>query len=277
MPLLTVALLLLAALLHASWNAILRSGADRLWSITMMGVLGGAAGLALSMFLPPPLPASWPFLALSASLQVAYSLVLVRAYRDGHLGHVYPVARGSAPLLVTLAAWLIVGERLSLPALAGVALVCGGILTLAIGRDRPDGRTLAAALVTGAFIASYMVTDGVGVRRSGHPVSYAAWLTVIQGLGMAAAFTAIRRRPPALPRDRQGLATSIAALIGAVGYGIALWAMSRSPMAQVAALRETSILFAAVLGAAFLREPFTLRRLLGGASIAAGAVCLASA
>jgi drug/metabolite transporter (DMT)-like permease len=149
-------------------------------------------------------------------------------------------------------------------------------MVLAIGRDRPDGRTLAAAVASGAFIASYMVVDGLGVRRSGHPLGYAAWLTAAQGLGMTAVFAAIRRRLPALPARRGGAAVLAGAAISTLAYGVALWAMSGSAMAQVSALRETSILFAAILGALFLKEPITVRRLIGGVSIAAGAACLAA-
>ena len=278
MPALTVALLLFAALLHASWNAILRSGADRLWSISVMAAVGGAIAVALALALrwPAPAPGSWPFMIGSAVLQVGYCLFLVRAYRDGHLGHVYPVARGTAPLVVAVGAWLVAGERLTAPELVGVFLVCAGIMTLAIGRDRPDLRTLVAAIVSGGFIASYMIVDGLGVRRSGHPLTYAAWAMGIAGLAILLAFVIIRRRPPEPPRGRAGAAALVGAVISTLGYGIALWAMSTSPMAQVSALRETSILFAAVLGALFLCEPISLRRIVGGAGIAAGAICLAA-
>jgi drug/metabolite transporter (DMT)-like permease len=274
MPSSTVALLLLAAFLHASWNAILRGGSDRLWSITMMGVIGGGAAVVAAVWAPPPQLASWPYIALSAVLQAAYSLFLVRAYRDGHLAHVYPIARGSAPLLITVSAWLIAGERLPPASLIGIGLVSGGVLLLAMGRDRPDARSAAAALATGAFIASYMVTDGIGVRRSGAPISYALWQAAAQGLAILATYLALRRSWPAGLRGRSGAATFVAAILGALGYGIALWAMSTSAMAQVSALRETSILFAAILGALLLREPISLRRIAGGATIAAGAICL---
>jgi drug/metabolite transporter (DMT)-like permease len=274
MPPMTVGLLLLAAFLHASWNAILRGGADRFWSITMMGVVGGGAAALVALWAPAPHVASWPYIALSVVLQVGYSLFLVRAYRDGHLAHVYPIARGSAPLLVTLGAWLIAGERLTATAMAGVGLVTGGVMVLALGRDRPDVRSAGAALATGAFIASYMVTDGIGVRLSGAPIGYASWQAAAQGLALFATYCAMRRSLPGPLRGREGALTAVAAIIGAIGYGIALWAMSASPMAQVSALRETSILFAAFLGAVILREPITLRRIAGGATIAAGAMCL---
>lgn len=276
MPPLTVGVLLLAAFFHASWNTILRAGLDRLWSITIMSIVGAGAALAVALLLPAPALGSLPFIGLSACLQVGYSFFLVGAYRDGHLAHVYPIARGVAPMLVTLGAWIVVGERPSSPGLFGVLLVSAGIMTLAFGRDRPDTRTLLAALATGGFIASYMVADGMGVRLSREAISYAAWLSIAQGVAMLSAFIAVRRHLPTLPSGRGGFATSIAALIGTLGYGIALWAMSHSPMSQVSALRETSILFAAALGTLLLREPLTVRRILGGISIAAGAICLSA-
>jgi drug/metabolite transporter (DMT)-like permease len=274
MPPLTVALLLLAAFMHASWNAILRGGADRLWSMTMMGVVGGGVAAVAALGLPAPHMASWPFIALSCVLQVGYSLFLIRAYRDGHLAHVYPIARGTAPLLVTAGAWLVAGEHLTSTTLAGVALVSGGVMLLALGRDRPDARSAGAAFAAGAFIASYMVTDGIGVRLSVAAISYAVWQAAGQGASMLVTYCLVRRSLPGRLRGREGVTTAVAAIIGNVGYGIALWAMSANPMGQVSALRETSILFAAFLGAILLREPLTLRRIAGGATIAAGAICL---
>ncbi len=168
MSLLVVGLLITAAVLHATWNAILRSGADRLWSITVISAIGAVVALPFALALPKPDVASWPYLALSAVLQVGYCLFLVRAYRDGHLAHVYPIARGTAPLLVTLGAAIFAGEQLSLPGMAGVALVSAGIMILGLGKDRPDPRSTGAAIAAGAFIASYMVCDGVGVRAAQH-------------------------------------------------------------------------------------------------------------
>ena len=273
---LVVGLLITAAVLHATWNAILRSGADRLWSITVITTVGALVALPFALVLPKPDAASWPYLALSAVLQGGYCLFLVRAYRDGHLAHVYPIARGTAPLLVTLGAAIVAGERLSLPGLAGVALVSGGIMILGFGKDRPDLRSTGAALATGAFIASYMVSDGIGVRVSAHATGYAAWQAVTQGVAMPVVYWAIRRRPPDLPKGAPGVRVVVAAVIGVFSYCVVVWAMSRSPMGQVSALRETSILFAALIGAVFLHEPITPRRLLGAAVIASGAICLSA-
>ena len=273
---LVVGLLIMAAVLHATWNAILRSGADRLWSITVISAVGALVALPFALALPKPGLASWPYLALSDALQVGYCLFLVRAYRDGHLAHVYPVARGTAPLLVTLGAAIFAGERLALPGLAGVALVSGGIMILGLGKDRPDVRSTGAALAAGAFIACYMVCDGVGVRASQHATGYAAWQAVGQGAAMLPVYWAIRRRPPSLPRGAPGARVVLAAVIGVFSYCVVVWAMSRSPMGQVSALRETSILFAALIGAVFLHERITLRRLLGAVVIASGAICLSA-
>ncbi len=271
-----VILLLAAALLHATWNAILRGGADRLWSVTMMCAIGALFALPLALALPPPAKASWRFLGASAALQIGYCLFLIRAYRTGELAHVYPIARGTAPLLVTVGATIFAGERIGMAGTAGVVLVSSGILILGLGRDRPDLRSTLAAVAAGSFTASYMVTDGVGVRLAQHAAAYAAWQAVAAGVLMPLVYFGIRRRLPALPRGRPGALVALAAIFGAVGYGTAIWAMSRAPMGQVSALRETSIVFAALIGAIALREPVTRQRIVGAATIAAGAICLAT-
>jgi len=276
MTTLVVALVLLAAVMHATWNAILKSGSDRLWAITVMAVVGALGALPIALVLPKPDPDSWIYLGASAGVQVGYCLFLVRAYRDGQFTHVYPMARGSAPLLVTLGAAIFAGEQLDAPALTGVALVSGGIMLLALGRERPDIRTTAAALSAGALIAIYMLIDGVGVRVSHHAIGYAAWQAAAQGLGMPLLYWAIHRRPPAIPMGRPGAKVIVAALIGAFGYCVVIWAMSLAPMGQVSALRETSILFAAAIGAVFLREAVTPRRVIAAVIIVVGAIALAA-
>ncbi len=241
----------------------------------MMCVIGALFAVPFAITLAPPAASSWRYLGASALLQIGYCLFLVRAYRDGELTHVYPIARGTAPLLVTVGAALFAGESVGTAGALGVVLISGGILTLGSGRTRPDRRSTFAAVASGCFIASYMVTDGVGVRFAAHAVTYAVWQAVVVGVLMPLVFLGIRRRLPALPRGRSGAMVGVAAILGAVGYGVAIWAMSRAPMGRVSALRETSILFAAVIGAVALREPVTLRRIIGGAAIAAGAICLA--
>lgn len=271
---LVVALVLGSALMHASWNALLRSGADRLKFIALMSAACAVIALPAALLLPLPDPASWPYLAASAAVQIGYCLLLVRSYRDGHLAQVYPIARGTAPLLVTLGALLVAQEQPTPIGLLGVALVSAGIIAIAFGRLRPDLTTTASALATGAAIAAYMLIDGLGVRLSGHAISYAAWQAVLQGAPMPFVFFALRRAWPTAPLDLQLGRIVVGAAISVVAYGVVLWAMSLSPMGQVSALRETSILFAAVIGAIFLKEPLSPRGLAGAAMIAAGAVAL---
>jgi len=276
MPPFVVALVLGAALMHATWNAMLRSGLDRLWSMTLMCVVAAAFSAVAIFFLPLPAAASWPYAILSSALQIGYCLFLVRAYEKGELGQVYPVARGSAPLLVALGAAVFAGERLAPQAMAGLALVSGGIVALSLGKDRPDLRSTVAALITGGFIAGYMVTDGVGVRLSGHAFSYVAWMTLAQGAPMPFVYLAIRRRFPPLRLDPETLKALGGGVLGFLGYGVVVWALSRAPMAQVSGLRETAILFAAIIGALFLKERFTVRRGVCAVMITAGALLLAS-
>lgn len=274
-PPLILALILGSALLHATWNAMLRSGADRLWSISVMCAISALAATPFLFVLPAPAQASWPYIALSTALQIGYCLFLVRAYRDGLLGQVYPIARGSAPLLVAVGAAVFAGEHLSGRALVGLAMVSAGIMALSLGRDRPDIRSTAAALVTGAFIAGYMVTDGVGVRLAGHPTSYVVWMSVVQGAPMPFVYLILRRRWPPLRLDRE-LAKSLGGgLISLVAYGVVVWAMSITDMAKVSGLRETSILFAAILGTMFLKERLTTTRGVCAVVISAGAILLA--
>ena len=271
---LVIALVLGSAVLHASWNALLRSGADRLWSMTVMCALCAVFALPVALIVPYPAPASWPYIAGSAALQIVYALFLVRAYRHGQLAHVYPIARGAAPLLVTLGAALVAGEQLAPLGLLGVVLVSAGIAAIAFGHGRPDAVSSLAALACGCFIAGYMVTDGVGVRLSDQAIGYAAWQAILDGAPMPLVYFALRRSWPRVRPDLELGKMAVGALISVTAYGVVIWAMSLSPMGQVSALRETSILFAALIGVAFLKERLTPRRLLGAAMIAGGAVAL---
>jgi drug/metabolite transporter (DMT)-like permease len=271
---LVVALVLGSAVLHASWNALMRAHEDRLRFIMLMGGLCALAALPVAILAPRPAAASWPYMAASSALQIGYSLLLVRAYREGQLAHVYPIARGSAPLLVTLAAAVLVGEQLRPLGLIGVGLVSAGIFAVAFGRARPDPASSAYAFATGATIAAYMVVDGVGVRLSGHPIGYAGWQAVVQGAPMPLVFFALRRAWPGWAFDGESARIAVGAVVSVTAYGVVLWAMSRTPMGQVSALRETSILFAALIGAVVLKERLTPRRLLGAAMMAGGAVAL---
>jgi drug/metabolite transporter (DMT)-like permease len=269
-----VILVLSAALLHASWNAMLRSGADRFWSIVVMCIASATVSLPFTWILASPNRASWPYIGLSAALQIIYCLFLVRAYREGDLGQVYPIARGFSPLMVTMGAAIFAGEKLSPVALTGIAMVSFGIIGMTSGQDHLDAKSLLAALATGLFVASYTVTDGIGSRLSGHPPSYAAWLFLFQGAPMPLIYIAMRGRLAIDPIARETLKAAAGGIFSLLGYGAIIWALSLSPMGQVSALRETSILFAVLMGRIFLREPLTLNRIVAGTTIAIGAICL---
>ncbi len=270
-------LVLTAALVHASWNALLRSGADRRWS---MLVMSGAQALVCSAALPflgGMALAGWACAVASAVLHIGYNVSLVRAYRTGDLGQTYPIARGSSPLLVTLGAALVAGERLSLPALAGVALVSCGILALAFRGRRLMAESVRPALATGCFIGAYSVADGMGARLSGHAFAYIAWSEMLGSVLTALMFalpSSVRRRRPG---RAEWLKSALGGVASVAAYGVVIWAMSHAPMGMVSALRETSVVFAAVLGRVFLAERLTFVRLTACSVIAGGAACIAYA
>jgi drug/metabolite transporter (DMT)-like permease len=274
---LVVGLILSAALLHASWNAILRGGADRLWSITIMCAVSAAVALPFLFFLALPARATWPCIAFSAALQVSYCLFLVRAYREGGLAQVYPIARGTSPLLVTLGAAVVAGERLTPAALGGVALVSFGIMALAFEKARPSARSTLSALATGVFVAAYTLTDGVGARLSGHAQSYTAWLFLVQGAAMPLVYIALRGRLVVSLRQAETWKVLAGGVFGLLSYGVVIWALTLAPMGRVSALRETSILFAVVIGVVFLKEKLTPARLTAALMIAGGAIALSAA
>jgi drug/metabolite transporter (DMT)-like permease len=268
-------LVLAAALLHATWNALLRSGQDRLAAMTLMCMVSGAAGVIAGLASPAPNPAVWPFAVLSTLIQIAYCVVLVRAYDRGELSQIYPITRGSAPLLVALGALIAAGERPEPAALLGLVMVSGGIMGLALGRDRPHIAATLAALAGGVLIAGYTVSDGVAVRLSGHPTAYIGWMYALQGAPMPLVYRLMRGRWPPIRRDGDTAKGVAGGLLSALSYGVVVWAMGMSPMARVAGLRETGILFAAIIGVVFLKERFTLRRGVCAVLIAAGAALLA--
>ena len=271
---LVAALILCAALMHASWNAILHRDADRLWSMVLMCMVSAACALPFALTLPAPAPASWPFIAASASLQIVYCLFLVRAYRDAELSQIYPIARGSAPFMVALGAALFAHERLGPVALIGIACVSGGVISLARGKDRAHPTAVAIAVSTGLMIAGYTLVDGIGARRSLDSYSYTAWLFVCQGAPMPLIYMLVRGRMR-IPLNRETLLTAFGGLISALGYGAVVLAMTLSAMGAVAALREVSILFALAIGRLFLKERLSPPRIAAGVVIAAGAICLA--
>lgn len=269
------AAVLIAAFLHAVWNALLKGGADR--TVTAVLVAAGAALVALVLlpFLPRPASPSWSFIATSAALQVTYFALLSIAYRSADLSVVYPVMRGTPPLLVGAGSVFILAERLSPTAWAGLGAIVAGVAGMALAARAVRHRTGVVTALANAFvIAAYTLVDAAGVRRSGAPFSYTLWLFLLTGVSLLG-WGILRRRA----EIRVLAVTSWSrGLLGGAGacasYGIALWAMTQAPVAMVAALRETSILFGLGLSVVFLRERPGFARAGLACLIAAGVMLL---
>jgi drug/metabolite transporter (DMT)-like permease len=268
-----IILVLLAAFMHAGWNALLRGGADRAQSMAIMNATLGIAGLGLLAVAGLPAPPSCVYVVASGVLHWIYVALLVVTYRSGDLGETYPVARGSSPALVALGGSLFAGEWMNLLGILGVGLVCGGIFMLAAAKGRLRHMNLPWALATGVSIAAYTVVDGFGVRASGNWLGYTAaifaFFIVVPLWFLAKAGTAFFRTPA-----NEVLKAVGGGVISILAYAAIIWAMQASPMGAVSALRETSVVFAVLLGAAFLGERLTTQRIVACCIIAAGAVCV---
>ena len=258
--------------MHAGWNALIKGASDTLVLAVAICIAASLmAGLVLP-FVPQPAPASWPFIALSVTLQTVYYLLVAAAYGRADMSLAYPVMRGTAPMIVALVAGVVLGERLTAPGWAGVALISGGILSLAaLARSRAG---LGFAALNAGVIAAYTLSDGWGVRQSGAAVGYTLWIFLLTAPPVV--IVSLVRRGPGL------LAACVTewrrAALGGIGtmlsYGVALWAMTQAPVAMVAALRETSILFATMISAFLLDEEIGPRHWAAVAVIALGAAAL---
>ncbi len=274
MSLLVAAIVLFSAFLHASWNALLHSGRDRLWTVTIMNLAMLVVAVVALSFLPLPERASWPYVVVSGFLEVGYNLFLIQAYRYGDLGQAYPIARGASPVLVTLGAAAFAGELLSLTAIIGILLVSGSIVALAFEGKRLNLRTTAMALITGCFIAAYTVVDGIGVRLSGNSFAYTAWMVVFWAIPMPVILLAVRGRNAFVAPALEVTKAAAGGIIALIAYGTIIWALSLGAMGPISALRETSVVFAALIGCILLNEPLSTRRVAACAVIAMGAACL---
>lgn len=271
-----LAAVLVAAVLHAGWNALVRSGSDRFLSVVQVALYAGLASCPFLPLVPLPAPAAWPWLLGSAGLHTGYKLFLSRAYRTGDLGQVYPLARGLAPLLTAGVAALFLGENLRPVQVLGVVVLAGGVWCMSLrgGRRaaRPEIGTVLFALGTSVFIAGYTLTDGVGARQAGTALGYAAWLFAVDGLAITAVCVALRGRAALVTLARGWREGACGGLASLAAYGLVIWAMTVAPIPLVAAWRETSVLFAAAISVAVLREPLTPWRLAAGLLITGGVV-----
>ncbi|QHP93767.1 hypothetical protein B7760_05540 [Burkholderia glumae] len=273
---LLVALVLFSALLHAVWNAFLHVSEDRVIQLGAMALPYLAAGAAGALWLPAPAPGAWPCIAASATLELGYCLALLRAYRSGEFSQIYPIARGSSPLLIALLALPALGERPSAWGLAGIVLVSLGIMSLGLRRGlRLSGESVPYAVLTGVFSAAYSVVDGIGVRLAGNSLSYVCWVYLLWNLPQFALVCALRGGPRRLLASRATLWRGVGAGTCALGaYAIVTLAYRHLPVASVSALRETSSIFAIGIGWFALRERPTARRLAACVMVAAGAVLI---
>jgi len=282
---LIVGLLLAAALMHASWNALLKADrSDRLATFGVIMTTGTVMGLCAVPFLPWIYPGAWKFLAISVIVHVAYYTFLLKAYSYGDLSHTYPIARGLGPLLVALVSGQLIGEHLRAQDIVGVVLLSFGLITLAIPLNRAPhatnrhGLATLFAVLTGFTIAAYIIADGMGVRSAGpdfeHRIAYIAWLCVLEGPWLLV-FAAVMRPQTILSHLRRNWwRGAVGGVIANVGYGIAIYGLVLGPMAHVAALRETAVLFGALMGTLLLGEPFGLRRVAAAFVIVSGLVLM---
>jgi drug/metabolite transporter (DMT)-like permease len=266
-----------AGLLHASWNALLKSsgGGDPLLDTATVVAGSTVCSIVALPFVPVPLAASWPFALASVIIHFAYYLTLAQAYRTGDLSFAYPLMRGTAPLLVTVLGILFLRELPSAQVSLGILLISAGIFAIAFAQRHHHPRAAVYwALANAAIIAVYTLVDGAGARASGNALAYVLWLTFVEGVVFLVWIRGHRgAQATAYVRTqwRRGL---LGGFCSVAAYGIVLWAMTRAPVAAVAALRETSVLFAAIIGTVLLKEGFGAARLAGAASVVAGVAAL---
>lgn len=269
---------LAAALMHAVWNALIKVRLDRFASIQLMTLGMGVAALPTLPFVAVPDGAVWPWIVASTALHTGYRLFLVKAYESGDLSLAYPLARGAAPLLTTLGGILLVNEVPGPLSILGILLLSSGTLLMSFrggaSMSGVDRRAVGFALVTSLFVAGYTLTDGSGARTASTASSYAAWLFVTDGLWTLVLCLWLRGRAAVstmLPEWKTGIVTGA---LAAGAYWIAMWAMTKAPIASVAALRETSILFAMTISVFALREKLTAWRIAAALFIVGGVIAL---
>jgi phosphonate utilization associated putative membrane protein len=268
-------IVLLGALLHASWNALVKSSTDKTLDTALIHVLCSVLALPVCLYVGPPPPESWPFILSSLVVHVGYYFALAQAYKHGDLGLTYPLMRGTAPMLVAVSSIALIDETVSPLAWLGVVCICAGVLLLGFSKAWWSHRkAIVFALVNAVLIAIYTVIDAKGARSSGHVIQYISMLFVLDGWPFAAlVFMQRKGQVWSYARARWPLAMGGAcASIGS--YAIALWAMTVAPVAMVAALRETSVFFAALIGAWFLKEVWTRQRIAGTFAILLGVAAL---
>jgi drug/metabolite transporter (DMT)-like permease len=277
MPLSVTLAVLLAAITHATWNAMAHAIKDQLVAFGLIGIGSVVVAVPLVAVVALPATAAWPYLLASVAIHVLYNLGLMWSFSHGDFGQVYPLARGTSPLVVTGLAAAFAAERPTPGQLAGVVVISAGLGTLVLAgrRTSPPGRTaLIAAFGTGLTIAAYTTVDGIGVRLSGSPAGYIGWLMILESLCVPA-WAATRRRQALREMPRKVIVAGLAAgALAVLAYGLVLWAQTRGQLAPVAALRETSVIFGALIATLAFKEPFGHARVVAAALVAAGILIL---
>ena len=269
---------LFAAACHAGWNALIKVGLDPLSTTTLISLGAGLVALALVPLVGVPAWAAWPWLIASVIVHLCYFASLIESYRTGDLGQVYPIARGSAPLMTAAATTVFIGEKLSLIGWTGILSLVAGVLLLSArgGRElaEVDRRAIGFALFTALTICAYSVVDGIGARLSANPNAYSVWLFI--GIAVVMLPYAIYRDgPDVIPAMRRFWRRGFAGgALQLLSYGIAIWAMTAAPIAIVATLRETSVLFGAVIAVVVLKEPLRAARIVAACLIVCGLILI---
>jgi drug/metabolite transporter (DMT)-like permease len=266
-----------AACAHASWNSIAHGIKDKVASFTLVSLGGMICSLPLVLLAATPASPCWGYLGVSVVLHIVYTVLLMVSYRLGDFGQTYPLARGTSPLVVLFLAGVLASEWPTAGQLAGVALICAGLGTLVLSGRRTGGydkRAIVAAVATGLAIAGYTTVDGLGVRLSGSVAGYTGWLMLLQTAAVPIAALAVRRGQllPALrPVWHIGM---LGGALSVLAYGLVLWAQTRGALATVAALRESSIVVAAIIGSVFFHERFGWARIAAAACVVTGIAVL---
>lgn len=273
---LVLALVLAAAVLHASWNALVKSGGDPWVRLALANAAATVCAAAMVPFVGFPEAAAWPFLLGSVAVHQVYFAFVALQYRFGDLSHVYPISRGVAPLLVAVTAYVFAGEALSPVGIAAVVLICGAILSLTlVGTGKiTSGKGTLFALGTSLTIAAYTLIDGLGGRVTADVIDYIVYLFLLDALPFGLLVTYLRRHALITTFQLHWKTGAIGGLLSFAAYGLVIWAMTLTPMTYVSALRETSVILAALIGTRMLKEPFGAPRIAAACCVAAGVVLL---
>jgi drug/metabolite transporter (DMT)-like permease len=268
---------LFGALIHASWNALIKAQPDKFVASALVAVGAGIVALPIMPALPAPPSTAWPYVAASAVIHVAYFILVGFAYRAADLGVAYPLTRGSAPPVTAFFAFLFLGETLGLNGWIAVLAIAVGIVALsadALARGGLTRSTAIGAIANAGVIVVYTLVDGIGARVTGNGVIYGAWMLAATAILLLALMLALRGRSFLALGIRQWPLALGGGALALASYAIALCAMTLAPIGLVAALRETSVLFAAILGAMLFKEPFGPKRWIALVLIVAGIVVL---